>query len=167
MIKLFGVLLIVISGAVSGVIASSRLREQARTANLLRSMMIRVAVLVRYNSLNVYEIISTLRGDNSFSELGFLQYIPIEYISGEDFSAEWSKAVEGDSSLGDEEKSVLKSFGSTFGTTDANGQLTLIETTAEELKRICDVRESDYSRKGKLYRSVGMLVGVMTGIALI
>ncbi len=167
MIKLLGVTLIIICGAVSGAIASSRLKEQTKTANLAHSMIIRVSVLLRYNAQNVYEIVSELRADSNFSELAFLQSMPTEYIVGEDFSAQWSQAVDGDLSLGNEEKSVLKSFGSTFGTTDACGQLTLIESTAEELRKICRMREGEYNRKGKLYRSVGMLTGVMTGIALI
>lgn len=167
MIKLMGVLLIVLSGAVSGSIASMRLKEQSVTANLVYSMMIRISVLLRYNALSVYEIISTLRGDNSFAELSFLQNIPTEYNAGEDFSAEWSKAVEEDNTLRDEEKGILKSFGSAFGTTDVSGQQTLLEKTSEELKKICEIREAEYNKKGRLYRSVGILTGVMTGIALV
>ena len=58
-------------------------------------------------------------------------------------------------------------FGNFFGTSDIEGQLTSIDSSLERLHEIQKVRCEDYKRKGKLYRSIGMLFGVMAGIIVI
>lgn len=167
MLKVLGAFFLVFAGAVLGASKSEELKVRCTACHEIRELLTQISVLVRYRGLDVYEISRELVTSDRFKQLEFLKKLPSEYKPDIDFRVKWAEAVNSDSCIGADEKKLLCSFGAGLGTSDTQGQLMSIEGTIEALRRIEDKRSEEYSRKGKLYRSLGMLFGVMTGILLI
>jgi len=167
MIKLLAFICFVMSGGIAGASISDKLRRRKEMCNDLQSILTQISVMIRYQALTVYEIANELHKNESFKNIKFLQELPAEYKPDVNFHEEWRKAVCNDSDMPEEEKNVMIDFGNFFGTSDIEGQLTSIDSSLERLHEIQKVRCEDYKRKGKLYRSIGMLFGVMAGIIVI
>lgn len=167
MIKLVGIILIVFTGAGIGIFASEKLKQQLCSCKLLIEMFNSISVMIRYRAMDFYEVSKELKENISLSKLEFISQLPESYNGTNSFSDEWHKAVESDSQIGFEEKEILHSFASNIGTSDIEGQLSELELVSCRLKAVEEKRKEDYIRKGKLYRSVGVLAGIMAGIAAV
>lgn len=157
----------VFAGAIIGVKLSDRLRAGRDCCREIHAMLTQICVMIRYRSLDVYEIIRELHTSEVCGNLEFLRNLPDVYEPGTNFHDVWDKAVSEDDLLSGEERSILLSFGSTLGTSDADGQISSAESAIERIRELERIRSEEYSRKGKLYRSVGMLFGTMVGILII
>lgn len=160
------IIFVVIFGALIGIKASDNLKKRCEHCALIIEMINRIGILIKYRSLSVYEISSELKMSRTFEKLDFIKNLPEEF-SGESFSSLWIRAVEEDCSLGDEEKELLISFSEVFGVSDIEGQLSSVLMLKENLKSIQEKRCFEYEKKGKLYRSLGIIAGVMTGIIIL
>lgn len=130
-------------------------------------MFTQISVMIRYRALDVYEIITALQEIPACVSLQFLKKLPSCYDPSQDFHQLWSEAVSSDRMLGAEEKRILLDFGGTFGMSDIDGQLTSLESASASMQETEHLRNDDYTKKGRLYRSVGMLFGIMAGILVI
>ena len=63
--------------------------------------------------------------------------------------------------------SILLDFGDLLGTSDIDGQLIGISAVKALMLERFQRRSEEYHSKAKLYRSVGVLAGVMVGIMVI
>ena len=167
-IKITGICLIIICCFLSGIKASDRLKRYCESCNMLEEFLNRISIMIRYRNLNVYSIISELKKSESLSGLEFIKNLPDEYDdSAESFSDLWCRAIISDNGIGDEEKSLLISFGEKFGSSDISGELSGIEMLMENIRITGEKRRREYEKKGRLYRSAGLLAGVMTGILIL
>lgn len=167
MLKILGAICLVFAGAVYGTSKSEALKINCAICREIRDLLTEISVYIRYRGLNVYEISRELNTSDRFQHLDFIGKLPTEYVPSEDFHALWNRAVDNDSCMGADEKALLRSFGAVLGTSDIDGQLLSVEGALEDLKKTEDKRSEEYRRKGKLYRSLGMLFGVMAGILFI
>lgn len=167
MLKILGAICFVFAGAIYGASRSEALKSRETVCREIRDLLAEISVYIRYRSLNVYEIARELNVSGHFQHLDFIKNLPAEYAPNEDFHTLWSKAVDSDPHMAADEKALLRSFGAVLGTSDIEGQLLLVEGALEDLKKIENKRSEEYRRKGKLYRSLGMLFGVMAGILFI
>lgn len=165
-LRFAGVFLIIIFFFALGLKASDRLKKYCESCNLIEEALNQIAVMIRYRSFNIYIISSELKKSTSLSKLEFIKKLP-EKFDSQNFFDIWCNAVESDSLIGEEEKKLLKSFGENFGTSDIEGQLSNIDMIKEKLNIISEKRRSEYEKKGKLYRSIGLLAGIMTGILIL
>lgn len=167
MFRVVGAICFILAGAVLGANESGKLKKKCVICGEIRELFTQLHIKIRYSAPDVYELIGELRGLALFSNLDFIGRLPSEFSPDINFHENWQKAVSSDASLGEDEKRLLISFGAVLGTSDIDGQLMAIEEAIETLSGIEDRRIEEYSRKGKLYRSLGMLSGVMVGILLI
>lgn len=79
----------------------------------------------------------------------------------------WEQSVEKSLILGKDEAEIMLSFGNMLGTSDISGQLSSIEIYKKRLEFLLSGLRKDYESKGKMYRSLGLLLGIMTGIVLL
>ena len=167
MLRLISAILFTAAGATVGVMLSQRLaneREICReTGDLLRS----TALQIRHRGADVYELSSGLKASRALSALTFVRYLPEKYQFGEDFHEMWKNALDSQSEIPDDERRILVRLGELLGTSDIAGQLSSIALLEDELMAVKDKREENYRRRGKLFRSVGVLAGAMTGILVI
>ena len=84
----------------------------------------------------------------------------------EDINEILCKAVEKSAAEG-EEKNLLMRYCKELGTTDIDGQTAMLGSLAELADELRERRRADLTKYGRLYRSVGILFGLMAGIAII
>ncbi len=167
MLKIVAFILFIICGAVGGFTLSDKVRLRRDACCEIHEVLQRISLLIRYRKMDMFEIIRELKSDMSFSKLDFISKLPDYYEPESDFFKLWSNAVECDTNIGSEERTCLISFGRSLGKTDIEGQLSSIEGACEVIKDIQHRCNEEYQRKGKLYKSVGILLGTMTGIIII
>lgn len=142
------------------------MKKKLERLNLFRRMTDETATLIRYRSLTVREIFLMLKENRTYSDLLFLQ--------NADFSDKsrpvgeiWQESIDSDFTLSSEEKKLLIQLGRQLGTTDTQGQLSVISVFNESLDTMIEKQSEKYAVKGKLCRSMGILAGAMAGILII
>lgn len=165
-IRLTGIIFILICGAMTGIKASDRLKNYYRNCTLLIEAVNRIGIMIRYRSLSVYEIARELKKSDTLSDIEFIRNLPEEF-ENESFQSVWKSALKEDKSIGKEEKNLLNSFAESFGSSDTQGQLSAIALLSEGLKSTEQKRGREYEEKGRLYRSLGLIAGIMMGIMIV
>lgn len=167
MFKVAAFICFVFAGAVVGTVFSDKLRQSRDYCRKIVSMLSDISVMIRHRALDVYEIVSELRYSGVYENVQFLYKLPEQYKTGENFHELWRTVLSDDLSLNDEERAILLNFGNSFGTSDIEGQLMNISAALEHFKVLELKRSEEYTRKGKMYRSIGLLFGMMAGIMIV
>ncbi|MDE5855121.1 MAG: stage III sporulation protein AB [Ruminococcus sp.] len=167
MLRIIAALAFTSAGGIMGFSMADKLKEARKICDDISSLFQRASFLIGYRCDDVYAVCRNLKADSEFKNLTFLQYLPDEYTVSEDFHICWNKALELQKNLGKEEKELLMYFGSVLGKSDVDGQLSSISEIQKELERISAIRLENLHKKGRLYRSTGLLFGVMAGILVI
>lgn len=80
----------------------------------------------------------------------------------------WDRAIDTDIiNINLEDKSILKSFGKLLGATDLEGQINQIEVTSSFLDEQIKRAEADREKNEKLYRKLGIIIGLGIVIVLV
>ena len=156
-----------VAGGITGIYFSERLKSNLGFCRNIHEMLLNIAVIIRCRADDVYSISAELKHNNQFRDFTFLQEIPVEYNPEENFREIWINAVKSQKNLPDDARSLLCDLGTILGQSDIEGQLISIETLIENVIILERKHSEIYSQKGKLYRSIGMLFGVMIGIIII
>jgi len=78
----------------------------------------------------------------------------------------WNSAIEGEIlNINTEDKNILKTLGKLLGKTDLKGQINQIDLTSSFLDNQIKKAEFERQKNEKLYRSLGMILGI--GIVII
>lgn len=145
---------------------SLNMKKKLERLNLFRRMTDEIATLIRYRSLTVREIFLLLKENSAYSDLLFLQNADFGDKS-RPVGEIWQESIDSDFTLSSEEKKLLIQFGRQLGTTDTQGQLSVISVFNENLDTMIEKQAEKYAVKGKLCRSMGILGGAMAGILII
>ena len=155
---------IVLAGFGLGCYHSERLKSYleicSQTAELFRSS----SIMIRYRGLDVYEMANDMKKSGKYPSLTFLHNIPESYIPGDDFHEIWRSSVMREKIIPSEEQKLLCGFGDIIGSSDTEGQIKSITAFEKEAELLTDQRKEIYIKKGKLYRSIGLLFGLMGAI---
>ncbi|MDE5583142.1 MAG: stage III sporulation protein AB [Ruminococcus sp.] len=165
--RIFSAVIFAVAGAVTGLAFSEKLKSELEICRNIREILMTSAMLIRCRAVDVYTLCAELRENLQLNKLTFLQEIPESYMQGDDFHEIWKNAVNSQKNIPREEKRILCDFGEMLGRSDIEGQTDSIGTLAESAEILEKKRCQIYLQKGKLYRSVGMLFGVMVGILVI
>lgn len=160
-----GTVVAVATGALVGFYSSFRLKRRTKKLTDCILLLSAFMVEVRYSNCTVKEMIVRCAENKQFSELLFLKRLS-ECSEGE-IKREWRIAIKEEAHLLDEDKEALIGVGNALGETDKQGQLLSLEQFSELLRHRLDESESDYLKKGRMYRSVGLLGGIAAGIVII
>ena len=160
-LKVIAAIMFSLAGAAIGFSKADRLREKLEICRETAMLVEKSAILIRYQGLSVYELSANLKNCSGLSSLSFIKALP------ENFYAQWKSAVNSQTDIPDEERKLILRFGEILGTSDIEGQLASIESIKQELSALEKRRSDCFIQKGRLYRSVGTLFGVMTGILVI
>jgi len=91
----------------------------------------------------------------------------VELLKAYNIEYAWENAVEENSAFNKEDKEVLKMFGKLLGKTDKNGQISEIEITQSFVQKQLEKAEQEKNKNVKLYRTLGVSLGVGIVIILI
>lgn len=87
-----------------------------------------------------------------------------------DFRSAWADAVEQFSQkypCGSEETELLRELGMLLGTSSAESQLSLLKLYSAQLEKLQEQAEEAAEKKGRLYRSGGVLAGLAAVVLLL
>lgn len=170
MMKYIGLLLLFLTSAGIGLLLSERLNKRVKELELLLAFLDRLKTCLNYQNLPTDEMIEQLADDPSCQALPFL--IPCRELlrRSVNFPEAWKKSVlraKDKMALKEEDFSQLLSLANIIGSSDTEGQLNAISMTEELLK--CQRKEAlDFKeKKGRLYRSLGALMGAGMVIILL
>lgn len=164
LVRIIAAIIFTSAGCAAGAAYSLRLREKCSISTVISDILRKTSVYIRYSALDVYEIVAKLKTD--CPDNSFISRLPDSYIEGQNFHQLWQKALEVEE-LPEEERLLLSEFGSILGTSDIEGQLSAIASLSERAEQLRSERSENYIRKGRMYRSVGVLAGVMVGILVL
>lgn len=90
-----------------------------------------------------------------------------DYLKDLNLNDSWNKAVDEVIDLTKEDKEILKMFGKLLGKTDKNGQISEIEISQSFIEKQIEKAEQEKSKNSKLYKSLGISLGIGIVIILI
>lgn len=164
--KLVSAVLFIVCGTFAGIVYSEKLKMRVEICSEIKRVLHICETNIRCRAEDVYGIVRRLKAEK-LRYIGFLSGIPDDYSPESDFRSDWLDALERDRSVPEEEKRLLAELGGTLGRGDISGQLeevsALLATTGDLALR----RREEYANKGRLYRTIGMLTGIMMGIIVV
>ena len=145
-----------------GISRSTELKKRSRLLYELKRLTVDFAVAIRFTSPTLDELAQSCCG--VFGEL--LRHCR---KNAPDIRSAWTNATRLSqcSFCGKEEAEILFALGRELGTCSVQGQLSLLELHGTKLNSLCAQAEEAARSKGKLYRSVYMLLGAGAAILII
>lgn len=144
-----------------GFMKSGELKKRSLLLNELKRLIAELSVKLRYTAPTLDELSEDITG--AFAEL-----LREERAQTPDIKTAWGNAADRLAAFTfcqREEGALIKELGQALGTCDTAGQLSLLEMYGARLERLAETAEENSKTKGKLFRSVGALLGA--GIAVL
>ena len=172
-IKAVGTVILLFMSALAGCFAADGLKRRLQGLRKLRSMIEEIRLMIRYEALEVSEIVRRLCSDERKYGMGFLEPLG-SLVSGEmdeggiTFSEAWSRAVhEKSEPFSEEDIFLLERLGGIIGSCDCEGQLSALTLICAETDRLISEAEEQYRAKGRLYRALGAIAGAVIAVIVI
>ena len=167
MLKWIGITVILLSCAAFGNFLALQMKRRAATLETCRLMIGRFESEIRYNHAELGGIIHTLSEEPCMENLLFIKSCRLK-LGRMDFYSAWEEALRlNPCSLCRQDMDVLCSFARQAGTSDIETQLTQCRYYEEQLDRRAEEAKMEYEKKGKLYRSLGVSLGLLAAILMI
>lgn len=167
MLKYTAIAIIIAISSFAGCHFSSALKTRLVNLKKINFLIDEIIILLRYKASTVYEITACLAKNERFVDFCFLGNITAD--SSVSFQQNWSIAVKSapPSNLKANDLEILADIGRNLGTSDMDGQLSMLSLQRAELENLISAAEIDCERKSKLYRSLGVLTGAFISVMLI
>lgn len=114
------------------------------------------------------EILREIEQKKTVKDLTFLPVCLSFHQNGMAFPAAWRESLKDPALdvLTEEERQILSDIGDVLGSTGLQGQLDQLHLLQIRLKNQLDAASQHYATSGKLYRSLGLMGGVLLVILL-
>lgn len=168
MLRIFGVLLIVLTSSGTGFLLASNLNKRVENIELILSMIERIKTNICYSKTPTPQIIINLASYNLYKPLTFLSECQNMMREKTDFPTAWKKSVDKSSlHLQKDDITYLKSIGEILGSSDAESQINALDLTAGFLEQNLNDAKTIKNTNGKMYKALGTLFGIGIGILLL
>ena len=167
MFKFIGLAVIIAVTSFLGNYFSSALKTRLVNLKKINYLIDEIIILLRFKASTVYEITEHLAKNERFSDFVFLGSITAD--SDISFQQNWCSALKSNPplSLKTNDLEILADIGRNLGTSDMEGQISMLSLQRTELEMLISSAEADCERKSKLYRSLGVLAGAFISVMLI
>lgn len=162
-IRMIFAIVCVMAGTVIGLYRSAELKKRERLLSEMVRLLEKMSVQIRYRALPLGDLFDTLKGDDFINAV--LEQSKSETVQNPNWHDAWNNAVNGFPELDEGDKELLKSVGNSLGGSDTAGQTAMLELNRELLANRLRGASENFSKKGAMYRSVGLLTGL--GLAVI
>lgn len=153
-------------GGFTGLFFSFRLKETEKTMSSVLLLIKELTVQIRYTNSEIGDILSRAAESEEFKNLYFV--CECSKLDGKgNFHLLWREGVKKQPFLTSKDRELLNSLGDSLGQTDTEGQLSFLEMYEEMIKKSLEQAARDYTNKGRMYRSVGLLCGLAIGIMVL
>ena len=151
MLRLMGGLLLLCCCTGIGLQLSGRLGARVRCLEKLERMLTDMIAMVRHQNLPTGEILSRLRQEG--------------YLSGDASGAPEAMAELAENPLlQPEEKLLLLRVGQLLGASDRESQVGQLELEHSALGRMLEDARQEWETRGKLFRTMGLLLGTLAAV---
>ena len=162
--KLAGMLLLLLASAGAGCLAAGRLRSQRQALELLCAWTADAAACIRYTHAELPELLGMLAEHPGFRRFRFAGDILEKLSPMTPPQMLWQAAVEGDPEVPAPAQPILIRLGTSLGTTDTEGQLAALALCRTQLLKAAEDAAESCRVKGRLYRVLGVLGGLMLSV---
>ena len=156
----------VLFGAATGIWFSKRLKEREHFMSSVILLIKELTVQIKYTNAEIGNILKNASQNAAYQHLLFVTSCADISENG-DFHHLWNDGVKKQPYLTPTDRELLFALGSRLGETDLDGQLSFLELTCEMLKKQQQEAAENYRKKGRMYRSVGLLCGLVAGIMVL
>ena len=144
---------------------SKRVSELERLLSLFES----IETHLRYRQTPTAELIAAMAASEQYRVFTFLPLCAKRLSAGADFPTAWRDSLSAsawDMHLQGGDLDILRSLSDVLGATDTQGQLSALDLASELLRQ--NLKEAVHKKHtlGKLYRSLGVLVGIGAAIMI-
>ena len=163
MLKYLGASLIILSSSMYGIKKSEQLRKRCENLALIKNALLLLQSEISYKSGDIKSVLASV-GKN--------QNLPLFIIAAQNIESSLSEAFSHalgicDMSLVGTDKEIILELAKNLGSLDSSSQIKMISRTASELSARQESANADYAKYGKLYRSAGLLTGLLFSIILL
>lgn len=166
-IKSFLAVCIVLCSLKIGILISKKYKYRLEELDELKNELKIIENKIKYTYQPLEEIFYEMMEISSFQIKSLYKYVAnnIKEMGAE---SAWKDAVlNADLNLNNEDKNVLKQFGTLLGKTNKEGQLNQIVFTSELLERQIDKAVKERNKNEKMYQKLGLIFGIGIVIVLI
>lgn len=146
------VMLIISTG--TGLYLSSRLDKRVKALEELLLKADEIQTMIRYQSVEPRQILEKMAENSILSSCSYNE-------------GNVNISEEGLYMLDEQDKAILFDLLNGLGKTDTDGQLSMLEMSKSLLQSRLEQAREDYSKKGRMYRSTGVLLGIGAAVTLI
>lgn len=130
-------------------------------------MLDEIRLSIDFSAKPVAGIIDEISERSAFSDFRFLDELKTEMENCADFHAAWRAAALCADYFSESERRLLLNTGEQLGTTDAHGQVLMLEAAARCVNTYLEEARNDYKIKGALSQKTWTLCGIAAGIMLL
>lgn len=167
MVRLLAAAAVIIICTAVGTALSSALRLRCVQLNCMRSVFEEMATLIRYRAVRCKELMTELCGKETYSGFDFMQKLDIALKSGIGITEAWQISARQARFITESDREILLSTGEQLGTTDIEGQLSMLTMSAGLAEKNLREAREESSRKGRMTLCVWVLCGIAAGIMLL
>ena len=102
-----------------------------------------------------------------YSDKGNVFASTINMIDEKGVNESWNLAVEHENNFNTEDKTTIKMFGKLLGKTDKAGQINEINVTSKLVDDLIEKAGSEKDKNYKLFKTLGLVIGIGTCIILV
>lgn len=163
---IFSLLAVLLSVRI-GFAMSDRLKKRVEQLRLLISALEEAAALMKYRAVPTDELLRTLCGQPSLKGSEFLRLLGGEREQGAPLREAWRKAAKEAAYFSENDREILFTLGDRLGTTDPEGQLSLLSLSRTFAEKNLAEAEEAYRGKGLLIKKTAVLCGAAVGILIL
>ena len=143
-----------------GLIYSVTLKRNQEQINELIQFITWLKIDLRYNKSQLCDMFDRVCSSSKFNNLNFLNSLKGN-MANMTFPDAWEKSIiDWNSSISSDDKALLKSMSGILGASDSSGQIMALEHIEHRFKISLQSAIEVYNKKGKLFRSLGILIGL-------
>lgn len=160
-------ILIFLSSTYIGVTISSKYKNRVRDLKEFKGILNVIDTKIRYTYEPIGDICMEIFQMNE-TNIGRLFKEVNDLLKTKTITEAWNIAIDTyGSSFTKEDKNIIKSLGKMLGKTDVSGQISQIEQLNEFLNFQIEKAERERQKNEKLYKSLGMVMGIAIIIILV
>lgn len=168
MIKAFGIVMIVFSSSMIGIIKSKKLSQRVVELELALLILDRIITEIKYRRTPTKKIIELLLEEDIFKKANYIVICNQKLKINSNFPEVWKQSIDiSGGALIDHDKKRIKVIGDILGSSEVTCQISGIELTIDMLKQNLKEAKEIKEKQGKFYRNIGILSGIGIGIMML
>ena len=165
--KILGTIFLAICPIILGFLKSKTLKQSKQKIEKIIDLINRIIIEIKYKKTDLYCMFNGFSLEENFNQLEFLQNFKKNSYSTP-FPEKWEKAIKNwQTPIPKECKLILKSFSTILGATECKGQILALKQAKFQFEEALKDAKKTYIKKGKIFRCLGTMFGILVFILLI